>query len=162
VTGDDLLALSAAHVQSIGDVEQSLPGEDGLIDELLSRRESRAAPATAKVVETESAASEERAGQAPDARTTTMPPHRQPQHASAIEQFITSWLTKELKMADAMDPSRSVFDYGVDSVTGVMLVAALEEWLGVDLSPELVYEVPVIRQLAARLGQHAEDAATER
>ncbi|MGR9092213.1 MAG: acyl carrier protein [Gammaproteobacteria bacterium] len=39
-----------------------------------------------------------------------------------------AWVSAELKIDPAsIDPHRSFFDYGVDSVTTVMLVVALEE-----------------------------------
>jgi acyl carrier protein len=41
-----------------------------------------------------------------------------------------------------------VFDYGLDSVTTVMLAASLEDWLRVECNPEIVYEIPVIRRFA--------------
>jgi hypothetical protein len=44
------------------------------------------------------------------------------------EQFVVAWVSAELKIDPAsIDPHRSFFDYGVDSVTTVMLVVALEE-----------------------------------
>ena len=42
-------------------------------------------------------------------------------------------MAKELKLPEkSIEPMRSVFDYGLDSVTAVMLAAALEERLGIE------------------------------
>ena len=73
-----------------------------------------------------------------------------PVDAASIERFIVRWMAKELKMPETgIDAGRPVFDYGLDSVTAVMLAATLEEWLGIDLNPEIVYDIPVIRRFAA-------------
>jgi acyl carrier protein len=50
-----------------------------------------------------------------------------------------------------------VFDYGLDSVTVVMLTASLEEWLGIDLSPETVYDLPVIDRFASYVSRRQAD-----
>ncbi len=53
----------------------------------------------------------------------------------------------------AVNPAGSFFDYGLDSVMTVMLGARLEEWLGVDVNPELPYEVPIISRFAAEVAR---------
>ena len=74
--------------------------------------------------------------------------------ASAIEVFIVNQVARSLKLPPAsISPNRSFFDYGLDSVTTVMLAASLEEWLGLTISPEAIYDTPVIRQFAARVAQ---------
>ena len=75
---------------------------------------------------------------------------------SAIEPFMVRWVARELKLPESsIDGVRSFFDYGLDSVTTVMLGAALEDWLRIDIPPELVYEVPEIRRFAAELARRA-------
>jgi Acyl carrier protein len=80
--------------------------------------------------------------------------------APAIEQFLIAEVATALKLQkSAIDPTRSLLYYGVDSVTTVMLAANLEDWLQLSINPEIVYNLPVIRQLATELAHQYRDAA---
>lgn len=147
----ELNALVDGYVTSIGDIEQSLAGEDHALDEMLRRGDGR--PAT----------SHPAPHPAPDAAslkapTTASAPKpdigRARVGAAAIERFIMHWVAVELKLPEtSIDASRSFFDFGLDSVTMVMLAASLEEWLGLDINPESLYDISVIRHFAAHLAQ---------
>jgi acyl carrier protein len=140
LSASDVRQVIASYTTSIGDIEQTLAGEDDRLDPLL-RRDAAAGASRAPIV----------AGPtpAPAAR-----PASAPVDASAIERFIVRWLAKELKLPEvSVDPKRSFFDYGLDSVTAVMLVSRLEEWLRTDVNPELPYEIPVIGRFAAEVGR---------
>ena len=66
------------------------------------------------------------------------------------------WLAQELKLpAGTVKPTDSFFDYGLDSVTVIMLTASLEDWLGCSLIPEIAYDYPVISALAQQVVRHA-------
>jgi acyl carrier protein len=149
---EDVVSLADGYAASIGDVEQSLDGEDHGLDEMLRRGDgprprSRVArmPASARA----------------EGVTTPAPlPHRPQADAAAIEQFIVRRLSVELKMPEsAIDVGRSFFDYGVDSVTAVTLTASLEQWLDLDINPEIVYEIPGIRAFAIHLQEQCLTAA---
>jgi acyl-CoA synthetase (AMP-forming)/AMP-acid ligase II/alkylation response protein AidB-like acyl-CoA dehydrogenase/acyl carrier protein len=162
---ESLLDLTDQYVSSIGDVEQSLAGEDHELDSML-RRPLRSATTSPKATAPESAAPPDAPAAAPAPAASTNParfaapvPARSPADAASIERFIVRWIAKELKIAEAaIDAGRSVFDFGLDSVTAVMLGAALEEWLRIDISPELVYDIPVIRRFAAHLADRQKQA----
>lgn len=144
--GAGLDELRATYAEQIGDIEQSLAGEDHALDPLLRR----ATISPRQVAATEPAVA---APVAPAAAATTPA-----QSAHDIERFVTTWVGAELKIDPAtIDPQRSFFDYGVDSVTTVMLVVALEEWLGRDIYPEMVYDFPLIRDFAIRLAAASDD-----
>ncbi len=143
LTAASFAAAVGSFTASIGDVEQTLPGEDHELDEMLLRagREQTFAPAPSPV-----------APVPPPQETAPAQPVQATVDARAIEQFIVRHIARALKLPEsAIDPERSVFDYGVDSVTAVMLAVSLEDWLGTDCNPELVYDVPVIRRFAERL-----------
>lgn len=155
--GEHAVALDAAgldelrdsYARQIGDVEQSLAGEDHAPDPLLRRTATDSPHRTAPPLTTAVPAT---APVAPVAAAATST-----QTSQDIERFVTAWVGSELKIDPAtIDPQRSFFDYGIDSVTTVMLVVALEEWLGREIYPEMVYDFPVIRafctQLAAASG----------
>jgi acyl-CoA synthetase (AMP-forming)/AMP-acid ligase II/alkylation response protein AidB-like acyl-CoA dehydrogenase/acyl carrier protein len=149
LTSTELGSLVHGYAVSIGDIEQSLAGEDHELDRLLRRNDSRRAPPPPP---TAASRAVEGLGASPIQPVAPTQSHRPPRDAKAIEQFIVRWVAKELKLPEAsIDASRSFFDYGVDSVTTVMLGASLEEWLGMELNPELIYDIPVIDRFAAHL-----------
>jgi acyl-CoA synthetase (AMP-forming)/AMP-acid ligase II/alkylation response protein AidB-like acyl-CoA dehydrogenase/acyl carrier protein len=151
----DMTAIVQGYVSSIGDVEQSLAGEDHALDGLLTRGVQPATVAQPPVARTFTVRDPD-AVRDPDVvrEPATV---REPLDAAAIERFIVQRVAASLKIpAASIDPSRSLADYGVDSVTAVMLVASLEDWLGMQLMPEIVYEIPVMSRLARHLaGQQA-------
>jgi acyl carrier protein len=48
----------------------------------------------------------------------------------------------------AGDPDASFAELGLDSVHAAHFIVELEEWLGVELDPELIYEHPTVADLA--------------
>ena len=54
---------------------------------------------------------------------------------------------------DLIDPDSKLTRLGLDSATSVHLMVALEEWLGVDLEPELAFEYPTLRALSDRVAE---------
>jgi acyl-CoA synthetase (AMP-forming)/AMP-acid ligase II/alkylation response protein AidB-like acyl-CoA dehydrogenase/acyl carrier protein len=141
----DVTGMIGVYAASIGDVEQSLPGEDHALDEMLRRGGPPPVPSPpASGPETAEPKLEPVAA---SLVSPSLPGHIDP---GIIERFIVKRIAAELKMPEAsIDPARSVFDYGIDSVTAVILAVTLEEWLGIDVNPEVIYDTPVIRRFAA-------------
>jgi alkylation response protein AidB-like acyl-CoA dehydrogenase/acyl carrier protein len=143
----DLQSAVDGYVASIGDVEQSLAGEDHALDWML-RRTDTTRPGVDRTT-----ASMPPAVEAPVPADPTS--FRAPVDAVSVERFIVSHVARALKLPQAsIDPDRSFFDYGLDSVTTVMLAASLEDWLGLTINPELIYDIPVIRRFAVHVAQH--------
>ncbi len=66
-----------------------------------------------------------------------------------IEGWLIDWIAKELGMPPAeIVTSKSLLDYSLSSVTAMMLVGDLEEWLGLTLPPTLVWDYPSIAAIA--------------
>jgi acyl carrier protein len=66
-----------------------------------------------------------------------------------IEGWLIDWIAKELGMPPAeIETSKSLLDYSLSSVTAMMLVGDLEEWLGLTLPPTLVWDYPSIAAIA--------------
>jgi acyl carrier protein len=68
-------------------------------------------------------------------------------------QELQEWLVANLAQRLNLDPAeidvRAPFSqYGMDSQTGAGLQGDLERWLGVELSPTLVWDYPSIEQVA--------------
>jgi acyl-CoA synthetase (AMP-forming)/AMP-acid ligase II/acyl carrier protein len=70
----------------------------------------------------------------------------------AIEQWMVNWLSAALKVpVKALDVRKPFAEHGLDSLTTVELAEALEQTLGVPLSPTLAYEYPTIEALSVYL-----------
>ncbi len=73
-------------------------------------------------------------------------------NAIDVVDWIVKWASRELKLGvSAIDLSRPLTDYGMDSRAGAQFVLALEEWLQRPVQPELLWELPSIAALADHL-----------
>ena len=67
----------------------------------------------------------------------------------SIAEWLVRWIAKELGLpADEIETEKSLLDYSLSSVTAMMLVGDLEEWLGLTLPPTLVWDFPSIAAIA--------------
>jgi len=83
-----------------------------------------------------------------------LPPENVPENVSESE--ICSWcMTHVAKTIDnpaiAVTPEASFAEMGLDSASSAYFIVELEEWLGLELPPELVFDYPTIAQLARYL-----------
>ncbi|MFN3429729.1 MAG: acyl carrier protein [Candidatus Sericytochromatia bacterium] len=70
--------------------------------------------------------------------------------ADEITDWLISYLSKELAIApEALDVNARLFDLGLSSRKTVILAGDLEDWLGVEVPPDLAWEHPSIAALAA-------------
>jgi acyl carrier protein len=72
-----------------------------------------------------------------------------------IRDWCLAYLARSLKLApEHIDPRAKFARLGMDSAASVFLVAELEDWLGLELSVELIFEhqtpAALARHLAAR------------
>ncbi len=89
-------------------------------------------------------------------RPDNPPAATSPEHVGRSAEEIANWfvaqLSRELGVpATDIDPSRPFAYYGLDSVRAIRLTAALESWLGRELSPTLAYDYPTIDLLSRHL-----------
>jgi acyl transferase domain-containing protein/acyl-CoA synthetase (AMP-forming)/AMP-acid ligase II/acyl carrier protein len=76
--------------------------------------------------------------------------------AAEIADWFVFQLSRELGLPPTeIDPCRQFAYFGLDSVRAVRLTAALEGWLGRELSPTLAYEYPTIDLLCSHLAEKA-------
>ena len=88
----------------------------------------------------------------PGALPAVAEPGRERRGAEEIADWFVSRLSQELRLSPAeIDTSLSFAHYGLDSVRAIRLTAALEAWLGRELSPTLAYEYPTIDLLSKQL-----------
>jgi acyl carrier protein len=72
------------------------------------------------------------------------------------EDAVQSWLSNHLAEQLGLEPQeidaqKPFTEYGLDSIVGVSLAGDLEEWLGLQLSPTLLWDYPTIAMLAQHL-----------
>ncbi|MEO0770199.1 MAG: acyl carrier protein, partial [Cyanobacteria bacterium J06649_4] len=140
--------------QTIGDIEQTLAGADGELDELL-RFESQ--PAAASVVENvaeighirDISESSEKIQQSSVVLSTNST-----QKEKTIESWLIQWLSERLDLPSGhIDPNKAFADYGLDSVTGVELAQDLSDFLDTSepLEATLAWSFPTMRSLSRHL-----------
>lgn len=79
-------------------------------------------------------------------------PIRQPITIPAIESRIASYIAGFLGVdAAEVDMEMDVERFGLNSAVVVSLVGDLEDWLGVELSPSILYEFPTVRSVSRHL-----------
>jgi acyl carrier protein len=73
---------------------------------------------------------------------------------AVIREWCVKYLTRTLDLSDrVIDPDVNFARLGLDSANSVYLIVELEDWLGLDLTPDLVFEHPTISELARYLAR---------
>ena len=76
---------------------------------------------------------------------------------SEIQAWLVSYLAKLLENEpDEIDVTIPFDRYGLDSAAAVGMTGDLEEWLGYELDPTLIYDYPTIEALAGHLSKQIE------
>ena len=169
--------LISSYAEAIGDLEQTLPGEDVALDGLLRRDQAAASPngitnlpgsvtPEVKFSKPDSRSNHTASAEAIAELEQTLPyevhalngllsPAPNANHTvESIEAWLAKWLADELQIeVDAIDPRKSLVQYGLDSVTAVRLTSDLEDLLGRQLSLTLAWDYPSIKALGQHLAQ---------
>ena len=75
---------------------------------------------------------------------------------SEIRDWCVKYLARTLDLPEqTIDPDAKFAQLGLDSANSVYLTVELEEWLGTELTTELIFEYPSIAELARYLARHA-------
>ncbi|EUA15353.1 AMP-binding enzyme family protein [Mycobacterium kansasii 732] len=93
-----------------------------------------------------------------DPQPAVSPTEPTPLHAgrAEISEWFVSRLSLELGLSPAeIDTSLPLAHYGLDSIRAIRLTAAMETWLGRELSPTLTQEYPTIDLLSGHLAEPA-------
>jgi acyl carrier protein len=83
---------------------------------------------------------------------------RAPAQSPSVEQ-IQAWLISNISAVVEVDPQtidiqKPLEYYGMDSMQAMHLSGDLEDWLGRQLSPTVVWDYPTIELLATHLAQN--------
>ena len=137
--------LISNYVDSIGDIEQTLPGEDWELDEFLRQEKTKLTPPTPSASSTPSTP--------PIPSTPSTPPAPSVQ---SIQTWLVNWLSEKLKLPEnAIDRNKSFAEYGIDSVIAVELAQDLQEWLNYPhpIEATIAWNFPTIELLGNYLAQ---------
>ncbi|WP_373689232.1 amino acid adenylation domain-containing protein [Streptomyces sp. Rer75] len=74
-----------------------------------------------------------------------------PDAADGIEDRLRELLERVLKLDERIDPDRPLADYGFDSLSGLKIVAAVDDAFGVPVPLDEFFERPTLRELTAHL-----------
>jgi thioester reductase-like protein len=77
-------------------------------------------------------------------------------HCSSKQHQMQTWLVAKIAQLLAIAPQdidicQPLSQYGIDSVQAISLLADLEQWLGKQLSPNLIWDYPTIEKLIQHL-----------
>ncbi|MDJ0576140.1 MAG: AMP-binding protein [Xenococcaceae cyanobacterium MO_234.B1] len=160
--GEVTSSIIANYTQTIGDLEQTLAGEDQGLDEFLriERKENnqlRSEIAFSNAdINSDEKARELNDFISPNSASlaeTIAPIESDSLHnVESIQNWIINLLQQEWKIpVSSIDPSKSFADYGLDSVMAVNLAQELEDWLGWPVEATIVWNFPTIESLAHHL-----------
>ncbi len=77
---------------------------------------------------------------------------KEPPTAAEIQEWIASYLAEILELDPNDIDTRIPFDrYGLDSSIAIGMTGDLEDWLGYELDPTLVYDYTTVEALARHL-----------
>ncbi|MEB3360477.1 MAG: AMP-binding protein [Synechococcales bacterium] len=195
-TASEIVAASATvtaewvteYTDAIGDIEQSLAGEEHDLDALLKKEPVSSEAALPNDGVSDNSAYPHGRGKWPFAPTGFAPgfgnvptesiseclDSQQPEVvgkprqsfssiARSLEQWLVRWLAHHLSLAASdVDTNKAFADYGVDSVMAVELAQELEELLDLKqpLDATLAWNFPTITTLAAHLATFASSQNT--
>lgn len=132
------------YKQAIGEIDQTLAGEDREMDLLLKQDMN--------------AASFQETLQLMPVITETQESDR----ATSIQTWIQRWIANKLDLqSEQIAPERSPLNYGLDSVTAQEFIQALETWLNCPraLDSSLLWHIPSITALAEYLATEVQHPA---
>lgn len=146
--------IVSGYADTIGDVEQSLAGEEYGLDPLLRREPAGLesySDGTALPGPLPGTASVKIPIRTGPAAIPPAPPRRGAAH---IQEWLFDWLKKTLDAPGAeVNPELSFTEWGLDSVTSVVLAKELRDWLQVPVSETIVWNYPNVRALARFLAE---------
>ena len=153
--GEVASSIITNYTQTIGDLEQTLAGENHELDEFLQieRNENHKLRIETILSNTDKDEETRELNNLTSANSVSLPDSIAPiendslHTVESIQNWIINLLQQEWKIP-ALDPSKSFADYGLDSVMAVNLAQELEDWLNYPLEATIVWNFPTISSLA--------------
>ncbi|NEO31151.1 MAG: acyl carrier protein [Symploca sp. SIO3C6] len=89
---------------------------------------------------------------------TTQANPKSPLTTEVIQEWLITNIAEQIEAeVDEIDISERLDSYGLDSAQAMLLAAKLEEFLGFELSPTLVWHYPTIEAFSERLAEESQD-----
>ncbi len=140
--------LIASYAETIGDIEQSLAGEDYDLDKYLKKNEPQSPPTNISLVSSSSLEKMETKHPADVELQTAIV------HQSTIQNWILQWLHQNLGIEiTQIDTHKSFADYGMTSLTAGMFCGDLEKWMNYSIPTTILWECPNVEKLTQYLTQ---------
>jgi natural product biosynthesis luciferase-like monooxygenase protein len=152
---DEVVAAVSGFVAAIGDIQQTLPGEDVARDALIAAGGPSPAGAVAEPVAAPARMPSQRR-ETDEIATTVVPSQPSGAHRdmilAAIRERILVAIAEERGIArENVDATRPLAEMGVDSLSAARIAMTLERWLGVDVPPDLLWQEPTVEALAEQV-----------
>ncbi len=142
-----MTAEIGSYASAIGDLEQTLAGEDQQLDPYLQKSPTSAEQKPQAVIAASVALESSPVYLAKSVASVSTPITNT--KVLFIEKWIIDWLSQNLKIPlTSLIPSQAFAEYGLDSVMAVELVQDLETWLNQPLDPTVIWNYSTIEALA--------------
>lgn len=129
-----------SYADTIGDIEQTLAGEEVQLEEILQRERQDEISETPRL---------ELSEPAPQPRILL-----NRSQVTSIEVWITNWISQHLKVpTSSILASQSFAEYGMDSITAVEFSQDLASWLKRPVEPTIVWNHSTIGKLSQYLAE---------
>ena len=166
----DLHDTLSRYRQDIGEIEQTLPGEDRELDPLL--RQSQSEVVSGGAIEFDRVSLEhiveQSGGSANESTfetTLNLTDDVSTARLTSIQTWIVNWLAEHFRFAPSMIQSNHTFaEYGIDSVTAVEFTYDLQSWLNtqVELEVTWLWQFPTIADFASQIDRVTTLTSTDR
>ena len=161
-SGEVANSTITSYTQTIGDLQQTLAGEDRELDLFLQIKRNEPNKSRTEIVFDDANIEGTRSNNFTSidpAIEDVAPIESDSLHTvESIQNWIMNLLQQEWKIP-ARDPSKSFADYGLDSVMALNLAQELEDWLDYPLEATIVWNFPTISSLANHLANELKSQA---
>ena len=154
---DVLRDLVNSYYDSIGDIQQSLAGDDRMMNEWVRRdAKGESHPSVQPLPKIDLApvslySSDLDVQSTPKPAAVTASSTADLYSATQIRKWILNWMSKNLEVKNRkLDPDKAFAEYGVDSVKAVEFAFDLEQWLGgyLEIDEVITWNFPTPNALA--------------
>ncbi|NEO71021.1 AMP-binding protein [Moorena sp. SIO3H5] len=146
---DHITARIEDYAEKIGDIEQTMPGEDHKLDEFLRQTST---VKSNKNLDVELNHYQDTTKVAVEPKNYQPLDNQEVYTYDQIGSWIENWLAKQPGIQiETINRQTSFADYGMDSVLALELVEALEDWLPTSLDATSIWNFSTIESLAKYL-----------
>ena len=159
----EITQLFSDYAQSIGEVEQTLAGEELALDTFLQPAAKQPdTGVSTQLIPTSPVEQESLSSAAELTASDAAAQVEMNQSVDSIKTWIVQQLVNQWKVsASSIKPGRSFADYGLDSLMAVNLAQELEDWLEFPIEATIVWNFPTIEALSQHLSAELNNHRSE-